>query len=477
MHRFQLFSLIIFWASISNCSNPISPKPENPFKNINLQILSDSTLAITWQGEFESEALLSLDRKVGEESWQMDYTNVPANDFIYVDTLYSVHTDTVYSYRLRFKESDNSSSISPSVALLSERCVPVDFSARQIDKSTIRIAWRDQSIGEAGFRIDRQVGNNDWQIAYAKADSNSYEYFDITTTSSEIRYRIAAYAGSSFSSFTEIAKIKLGSLTLANLYFGTEPTFEVMTWNIEEFPRFDTLTVSAVSQAIKALDIDIIGMQEIQSGTAFQQLLDSLDNWDGYRSNNARYDINLAFVYNPANITVNQYYEIFRNEDAFPRPPLVIELEWQNVPIIVINNHFKAMGDEDSQNRRLQACTLLEEYIRTNLADDNVIVIGDLNDELTDAQSVNVFGPFLSQPSAYKFADYSIAQGSSKYWSYPTWPSHIDHILITDELFGVFANSASVIKTLLIENYMEGGWNEYAVKISDHRPVALKLAF
>ena len=59
----------------------------------------------------------------------------------------------------------------------------------------------------------------------------------------------------------------------------------------------------------------------------------------------------------------------------------------------------------------------------------------------------------------------------------PTWPSHIDHILITDELFGVFANSASVIKTLLIENYMEGGWNEYAVKISDHRPVALKLAF
>ena len=65
MHRFQLFSLIIFWASISNCSHPISPKPENPFKNINLQILSDSTLAITWQGEFESEALLSLDRNVG----------------------------------------------------------------------------------------------------------------------------------------------------------------------------------------------------------------------------------------------------------------------------------------------------------------------------------------------------------------------------------------------------------------------------
>ena len=124
---FQLFPIIIFCVGIFNCSNPTSSKPENPFKHVDLQILSDSTLAITWQGEFESEALLSLDRKVGEASWQMDYTNVPANDSIYVDTLYSVHTDTVYSYRLRFKESDNSSSISPSVALLSERCVPVDF--------------------------------------------------------------------------------------------------------------------------------------------------------------------------------------------------------------------------------------------------------------------------------------------------------------------------------------------------------------
>jgi hypothetical protein len=29
----------------------------------------------------------------------------------------------------------------------------------------------------------------------------------------------------------------------------------------------------------------------------------------------------------------------------------------------------------------------------------------------------------------------------------------------------------------MVDNYMSGGWNEYAVKISDHRPVALKLAF
>ena len=35
----------------------------------------------------------------------------------------------------------------------------------------------------------------------------------------------------------------------------------------------------------------------------------------------------------------------------------------------------------------------------------------------------------------YLFTDMDIAQGNSNGWSYPSWPSHLDHILITNELF------------------------------------------
>ena len=36
------------------------------------------------------------------------------------------------------------------------------------------------------------------------------------------------------------------------------------------------------------------------------------------------------------------------------------------------------------------------------------------------------------------FVDLEIAYGSSTNWSYPTWPSHLDHICITNELFQDF---------------------------------------
>ena len=65
-----------------------------------------------------------------------------------------------------------------------------------------------------------------------------------------------------------------------------------------------------------------------------------------------------------------------------------------------------------------------------------------------------------------------IAQGSNSDWSYPNWPSHLDHILITNELFDMF----DYIETIRIDHFMDGGFNEYDQYVSDHRPVALKIS-
>ena len=34
-----------------------------------------------------------------------------------------------------------------------------------------------------------------------------------------------------------------------------------------------------------------------------------------------------------------------------------------------------------------------------------------------------------------------------------------------------------IFKTIKIDEYLDGGWNEYDQNISDHRPVAIKLEF
>jgi hypothetical protein len=82
---------------------------------------------------------------------------------------------------------------------------------------------------------------------------------------------------------------------------------------------------------------------------------------------------------------------------------------------------------------------------------------------------------FLDDPSNYLFADEAIASGSSTGWSFPGWPSHLDHILITNELFSEFSNSGSVVQTIKIDDYMSGGLSSYDYYISDHRPVGLKI--
>ena len=118
---------------------------------------------------------------------------------------------------------------------------------------------------------------------------------------------------------------------------------------------------------------------------------------------------------------------------------------------------------------------LLKEYIDDNLPSNKVIVLGDLNDDIAESPPNNVFQEVLDDSTHYQFADLEIAQGNSSDWSFPNWPSHLDHILITDELFNGLINTE--VQTVKIDDYLDGGWNEYDQNISDHRPVAIKFSF
>ncbi|MBC8526397.1 MAG: endonuclease/exonuclease/phosphatase family protein [Candidatus Cloacimonetes bacterium] len=271
------------------------------------------------------------------------------------------------------------------------------------------------------------------------------------------------------------------------LFFGTDSTFEVMTWNLEHFPKNNDTTIEYVSQVVHNLDIDVVGFQEIENASSFISLIeklnqiDSINVWDGYRSNSIS-DINLAFIYKSNTVQDVNIYEILEDFGRpFPRPPLVFELTWDSIPLVIICNHLiccgngQIDGDEwDEERRRQEASLLLEEYINDNFSEQNVILIGDLNDEIDESELTNVFWNFIEDPEDFLFTDMNIAtDSSSTYWSYPTWPSHIDHILITNELFYVVED----IQTVCICNYLTDGWTEYYENISDHQPVVLKLYF
>ena len=270
--------------------------------------------------------------------------------------------------------------------------------------------------------------------------------------------------------------------SIDSLSYGTDTTFDIMTWNIEWFPKNNLATIDYVSQIIENLDIDLIAIQEVSDTTLFKQMLEGIDGYEGYFKSS--WFAGLAYIYKTDAIEINDIYEIYTTSpywNPFPRSPMVIELNFMNENFIIINNHFKCCGDgildpydaSDEETRRLEASNLLKQYIDSNFPNKRVILLGDLNDILTDDPVNNVFQGFLEDPDNYLFADMNIALGNSSNWSYPSWPSHLDHILVTNELFDNILD----VQTLRLQDSFDGGWNEYELYISDHIPVAMQLEF
>ncbi len=482
-----LVSYILSLVSLISCpGKPTSPDGVEVPSNITIELISGNTVQLTWDCKSDDISAFHIERRVGENPWQFNYAVVDPDSYSFSEP-FNPNSDTLIAYRVRTIMDSDSSLASAACVLFPSKTAPGNFVVKQIDLQNFRLHWQDNSIGEDYFAIDKKTGSGNWQFNYVLLSENSTEYIDKAGSSSDtVYYRLSAVTGISQSETRPVVSQKLSALSLENLYFGTDNSLEVITWNVQNFPRNNDITISSIARAIQALDIDIIALQEIESSTGFSALIDSLDHYQGFRASSAYASMNLAFLYNPNSVTIDSIYEILENEwRPLPRSPLVIEGYWKDNPVIVINNHYKCCGDGviehgntgDEEYRRFRASELLENYIQSHFNDQNVIVVGDLNDDITDHQNNNVFQPFINQSDAYLFADMNIASGSSASWSYPTWPSHIDHILISNELFDEFNDARSAIQTIIVDNYMSGGWNEYAVKISDHRPVAIKLYF
>lgn len=273
------------------------------------------------------------------------------------------------------------------------------------------------------------------------------------------------------------------SQNFETLSFGTDTTLDIVTWNIETFPKNGNTTTNYVRDILSHLEADVIAIQEVDDITVFNTLVSQLTGYTGELSTS--YFAGLAYIYNPSTIEFKDYYEIYTTSpywNSFPRAPKVLEFTYKGNEFAVINNHLKCCGDgyldttstDDEEHRRYMAAILLKLYIDQNLFDKHVIVTGDMNDELTDAYANNIFRHFLDNPGSYSFADMTIATGASAGWSYPSWPSHLDHFLINQELYDDMENPNSLCEVIKVDSYFTS-WTNYDNNVTDHRPVGLRI--
>ena len=250
---------------------------------------------------------------------------------------------------------------------------------------------------------------------------------------------------------------------------GCYPAFEnnelnVVTWNIKNFPAENSSTLEKLTEIIPSLDADIIAVQEIADVTSLLELESQLDGWGAVYAN-VRYGQELGFVYNKRAFTsLTEPLQLFDDDSyAFPRQAvLLMASHVSGLEVVFINIHLKCCGEDgsDEQERRRIASDKIKTYIDQNHPNDAVIVLGDFNDEIIGPSSP--FQNFIDD-EAFAFADKEIELGPDSNWSYPSWPSHLDHILISDELF----ENLTDVQTIVLESCV----TDFATEVSDHRPV------
>ena len=91
--------------------------------------------------------------------------------------------------------------------------------------------------------------------------------------------------------------LSLTAQGIEDLSFGTETTLEIMTWNIEHFPKNGQTTVNYVIDIIEALDVDILAIQEVDDIGSFNQLVDGLSSYNGYIE--SEWFAGLAYIFKP----------------------------------------------------------------------------------------------------------------------------------------------------------------------------------
>jgi endonuclease/exonuclease/phosphatase family metal-dependent hydrolase len=266
-------------------------------------------------------------------------------------------------------------------------------------------------------------------------------------------------------------------------------TVEVGSWNLQWFgdpqrgPSDDALQADNAAAVLAGLDLDLVGLSEVVSPDAFDDLIDRLPGYggllvtdpevvggvDSYWSGEQK----VALIHRDRfEVSAARVILADHSWDFAGRPPLEVELHFQEDgeprTLVVIVTHFKAMANAYGYERRRAAAEALHAYLEEVYRHRWVLVIGDLNDDIDESTYDGEESPFASLVDSpyYRFTTDSLTLAGVSTTTH--FASTIDHHLATDELAWRFVEgSAQVVRA---DEFVAG----YPQTTSDHYPVVTR---
>jgi len=261
-----------------------------------------------------------------------------------------------------------------------------------------------------------------------------------------------------------------------------DKTFDIVTWNIEWFgdpfsgPSDTELQLENVKTVITTLDADLYAFQEISNSSQFNRLVDELQDYTGFEAGFSQQQ-KTAFLFKKA--TVDSLGSGLINEGmvsfdwANGRLPLMFHfnanIEGMNREVFAFNIHAKALADEESYNRRVRASSQMKSFLDDNHLNDNVLFIGDYNDDVTVSTFNDQVSPYQNfvDDSNYLVITKSLSEeGATSFSSV----SMIDHITINSTFTPDYFEGTERVEN---PNFI----GSFLSTTSDHFPVSTRFSF
>jgi len=190
--------------------------------NLTYEKQTITSICLSWQDNCIFEEGYIIEKKAGEDPWQIEYATVSENLQEWTDT--SVEINEEIQYRV-YAYSGTTQSGSIETGIIDNTFpAPTNLNYEQISINSIQLSWQDNSIGEEGFQIDKKVGTNTWLEEYGIVGENTETWIDTAVEIiQEIQYRIFSYHSNSQS----------GTIETGIIINITIPAPENLTYNVQ----------------------------------------------------------------------------------------------------------------------------------------------------------------------------------------------------------------------------------------------------
>ena len=137
--------------------------------NLKIEQLEIKKVKLTWKDNTDGEDGYRIDRKKGDNNWKIVVGEVGKDVKEWIDTNHSFDESNkyqVYGFAGNNTSSKEPGNITPLIP------APSNVTVKQDPLDKITLTWKDNSVGEDGFKIDRRVGNEDWVTGYGTVSGN-----------------------------------------------------------------------------------------------------------------------------------------------------------------------------------------------------------------------------------------------------------------------------------------------------------------